>query len=552
MRSTVLGPPCARGSRCGLGLVQPSTLCGSFSGRASSRFLSLSPSSFLPPFSVLCDSSLPSPRSTLCVCVCVVRAAVGSPAASIDERQRGASSPGDGCRSGRRARVRALRCVSSCSGPPPATHAKETREKQLQAETNAMKEEIENVRSEIDALRKQLEGDEDGRNQFERARSQIEMAIEGMEVQADTLKKALSTAERANEQMQEENKTSAERCRETADKVYALMDALRLNQVELKKQEAENSSRDKKIASLERSTQNLQAKISMECDAKVLAEQERKEAEQEGLVLKKKNKKIEEAVTVAQAAQEKAEREIVGMNENVSSLQTQNAYLASRIDGQEEEKNAFKAEIRKVSDRCGNLVAENTRLRDEIDRIEEEVATSRNELDSYRKELEYIKREDVLDDAGRQRPRVLWGSSPRIVRVCECVCVSHGLLCLAGPARDGCMFLGLARRAHFGHSFPYAAVAAPDPTRSGFDFGPQLRSAFRQFTAVDRTMGSVSPSWDVVCYYHFYPWGGLRCGPRLCAQTGSGVFSNSKGAYLRGTLLALVAITPALRCGRAM
>mmetsp|Transcript_105655 Transcript_105655/g.305719 ORF Transcript_105655/g.305719 Transcript_105655/m.305719 type:complete len:906 (-) Transcript_105655:72-2789(-) len=280
----------------------------------------------------------------------------------------------------------------------------ETREKQLQAETNAMKEEIEVVRSEIDALRKQLEGDEDGRNNFERARSQIEMAIEGMEVQADTLKKALSTAERANEQLQEENKTSAERCRETADKVYALMDSLRLNQVELKKQEAENNSRDKKIMSLERQTQNLQAKISMECDAKVLAEQERKEAEQEAVVLKKKIKKIEEAVSGAQAAQEKAEREIVDMNENVSALQTQNAYLASRIDGQEEEKNGVKAEIKKMADRSGHLVADNTRLRDEIDRIEEEVATARNELDSYRKELEYIKREDVLDDAGRQRP----------------------------------------------------------------------------------------------------------------------------------------------------
>merc|ERR1711920_150518 len=124
-----------------------------------------------------------------------------------------------------------------------------------------------------------------------------------------------STAERANEQLQEENKTSADRCRETADKVYALMDSLRLNQVELKKQEAENSNRDKKLTSLERQTQNLQAKISMETDAKVLAEQERKEAEQEALVLKKKNKKIEESVTQSEQAQEKAERAIGDMNE---------------------------------------------------------------------------------------------------------------------------------------------------------------------------------------------------------------------------------------------
>jgi chromosome segregation ATPase len=119
----------------------------------------------------------------------------------------------------------------------------ESRDQQLQAETGALKEELEAVRGDIDHLRKQLEGDEEGRTKFERARSQMEQTIEALEVQADTLKKALSTAERANEQLQEENRTSADRCRETADKVYALMDSLRLNQVELKKQEAENGAK---------------------------------------------------------------------------------------------------------------------------------------------------------------------------------------------------------------------------------------------------------------------------------------------------------------------
>lgn len=280
----------------------------------------------------------------------------------------------------------------------------ETREQQLKAETATLNEEVEQVRADIDALRKSLEGDEDGRTAFERARSQLEMTIEALEVQADTFKKALSTAERANEQLQEENRTSSDRCRETADKVYALMDSLRLNQVELKKQEAENGCKDKKLISLERQTQNLQAKISMETDAKVLAEQERKEAEQEAMVLKKKNKKIEESVTQSQQAQEKAERAIGDMNERVSELQTQNAYLASRIDGQEEDKSALKAEISKVSSRTSALTSENSELRDNIDRLEEEVAIATNDREQYTTELAYIKREDVLDDAGRQRP----------------------------------------------------------------------------------------------------------------------------------------------------
>ena len=49
--------------------------------------------------------------------------------------------------------------------------------------------------------------------------------------QVDALRKALSSSERANEGLQEDNRQSAEKFREMADKVYALMDALRLNQV---------------------------------------------------------------------------------------------------------------------------------------------------------------------------------------------------------------------------------------------------------------------------------------------------------------------------------
>ncbi|CAK0851208.1 unnamed protein product [Prorocentrum cordatum] len=155
------------------------------------------------------------------------------------------------------------------------------------------------------------------------------------------------------------------------------------------------------------------AKITMESDARapasaagrpVLAEQERREAEQESAVLKKKNRKSEEAVTASQQAQEKAEKEMSVVGDRVQQLQTQNSYLASRIDSQEEEKSAIKVEIKKVADRCSSLSAENTKLRDEIGRLEEEVATIDSDAQAIKKELDYIKREDVLDEAGRQRP----------------------------------------------------------------------------------------------------------------------------------------------------
>merc|ERR1719440_2161635 len=121
-------------------------------------------------------------------------------------------------------------------------------------------------------------------------------------------------------------------------------------------------------------------------------------------LLKKKNKKVEEAVTASQLEQEKAEREIHDVNERVSGLQTQNAFLASRIDGQEEEKNAMKAEIKKVADRITDVAKDNQKFRTQIDKFEEQIATSTSEKQNLTLQLEYIKREDVLDEAGRQRP----------------------------------------------------------------------------------------------------------------------------------------------------
>merc|ERR1719198_1941688 len=153
----------------------------------------------------------------------------------------------------------------------------------------------------------------------------------------------------------------------------------------------------------------------MECDAKVLAEQERKEAEQESIMLKKKNKKLEENVTASQQAQDKAEKDIHEMNDRVSQLQTQNAYLSSRIDGQEEEKNSLKADVKVVQDKSKELTHDNTKMRDEIDKMEEEVANSINDKDQYQQELEYIKREDVLDEAGRQRPILIQSTDSDLV-----------------------------------------------------------------------------------------------------------------------------------------
>lgn len=60
--------------------------------------------------------------------------------------------------------------------------------------------------------------------------------------------------------------------------------------------------------------------------------------------------------------------------------------------------------MKKAADRLSDLTKENTRLRDGVDEFEDRLKDSRAAKQQMVAELEYIKREDVLDEAGRQRP----------------------------------------------------------------------------------------------------------------------------------------------------
>eukprot|EP00397_Hematodinium_sp_SG-2012_P007849 GEMP01007900.1.p1 GENE.GEMP01007900.1~~GEMP01007900.1.p1 ORF type:complete len:852 (+),score=202.25 GEMP01007900.1:291-2558(+) len=291
----------------------------------------------------------------------------------------------------------------------------EVRENQHINDLNVLKDSCNAVRNEVNELKRSIDGDDDDRSKFERDKGAMQLKMEATEGQIDALKKTLVTLEHTNENAQEENRQAAERYRDMADKVYGLMDQLRLNQMEVKKFEAENASKQKKILALERQIQNCQAKISMEVDAKQLADEQRREAEQESNVLKKSNRKVEENIGQSQKVQEKCERQIVELNEKVNALQTQNSYLASRIDGQEEEKGGLKAELKKSSDRLSELTRQNTEVRDIIEKLDDDAKVAKSDRNQVGAELDYIKREDVLDDTGRQRPILIQSSESNLL-----------------------------------------------------------------------------------------------------------------------------------------
>ena len=80
-----------------------------------------------------------------------------------------------------------------------------------------------------------------------------------------------------------------------ADKVYSLMDSLRLNQMEVKKQHRDGEAKQKKLLELEKLLQSKQIKVQQESDNRAEAETDARTAVQMMTLLKKKNRKLEDS-----------------------------------------------------------------------------------------------------------------------------------------------------------------------------------------------------------------------------------------------------------------
>jgi len=268
--------------------------------------------------------------------------------------------------------------------------AQEVKAQQYQQSISTLNVEAAELEEKIVEMKGQMEGEEEERQKFARNAGDSQQRLEGMEAQVDALRKALSSAERANEGLQEDNRQSSEKFREMADKVYALMDALRLNQVDLKKHEAENMTTEKKCGGIEKQVANLNTKIETEIEAAQVAEQAQRDAEAQANMLKKQNKQMEEAIALAQKAQAACERKAADVQQQVTSLQTQNAYLASRVDTMEDEKSDFRAELKKGSDRLSELVRANSKLQASIDELGNEHSRLKADRDQLRAQLEEV------------------------------------------------------------------------------------------------------------------------------------------------------------------
>jgi len=293
----------------------------------------------------------------------------------------------------------------------------EVHEHRMNEAIQRLKETLDELTVQKKGIRMQLDMDVEHRDRWTQSKSEVERRRETLEQTVDALRQSLRAAEEHNTKMQEENKQGADYFRQLGDSVYKMMDQLRQNQQELKKAEQEGISKQKKIIISEKQSQTLQQNLQIEVDAKLAAEAEARNAAQMQALLQKKNKMLEEAYQLALKAQEKVEKRLCELTDKANALQAQNDYLGSRIDGNEEDKGALRYELRQHEEELRQASATNAQLVQQHTHCEDKYNDMEAEVASVRAELDYIKREDMLDETGRTKPILIESESKLIERL---------------------------------------------------------------------------------------------------------------------------------------
>merc|ERR1719335_1486613 len=135
---------------------------------------------------------------------------------------------------------------------PQTIQRGEVQEHRYEEDLQALRKQVEKLQQRKAQLIADLDGESDARDQFHRQKVEMERKLVNLEKTAEKLKKSLQIAEDANQGIQDETRTKGEKYRQMADKVYSLMDSLRLNQMEVKKQQREGELKVKNLLELEK------------------------------------------------------------------------------------------------------------------------------------------------------------------------------------------------------------------------------------------------------------------------------------------------------------
>lgn len=293
----------------------------------------------------------------------------------------------------------------------------EVHEHRLGEGLQRLRETLEELTVQKKGIKRQMEMDVENRDKWTQSKTEVERRKAALENTLDALRQSLRDAEEQNAKMQEENKTQADSFRQQSNKVYNLMEQLRQHQVDLRKQEQAGSDKQKKIGMLDKQSHSLQGNLEVEMEAKLNAESEARNAAQIQALLQKKNKMLEDAHKMALNAQEKVEKRLQELVEKVNALQTRNDIAENQIEGNEEDKGALRYELRRGEEELRQITAVNAQLIQQRSDAEDRFNIIEAEKASLKAELDYVRREDMLDESGRTKPILIESESKLIERL---------------------------------------------------------------------------------------------------------------------------------------
>ena len=247
------------------------------------------------------------------------------------------------------------------------------------------------------------------REEFGKTRASLLIELEKETNSYQTAKTQLSEVEREREKLANDRREQDALIRDSAEKTYSLMDSIRAVEVEDRKQGVENGGIEKKLRNLEKTVQNISAKIQLEKDAKEAADKLVSEMFVEGDVLKKKSRKAEEAIAISQRAIERRSKEQSNLAIMNNQLWHQNSVLTSRMEGMEEERNGISADLKLRSEKCLATSKEVAALRDEVVNTEVTHRNAQGILKDLEEQYRFVHR--MLSESGTQLPPIQIASS---------------------------------------------------------------------------------------------------------------------------------------------
>lgn len=279
--------------------------------------------------------------------------------------------------------------------------------KRNHAELQKVQSEKARLETELKDAFDQIKIDEHGKNGQEGVVQELNARLLKATAQVDSLRKALDSAEKQIVSNEEESRANSDRLRELSDRYYAAIDAIRLNEVELKKLEADSNAKNRKLHNVEqRLTQSL-AQNAAETEKNSQIEIRLKDLTMERAASMKKLSVLEDQSEQWRKRVEDLSETIRQDSEKVRALESQNSFLQARVEGQEEEKVTLLQEVRRMEDKfkesLKSLRDENLRVQD----METKLISLSVEKDQLKSDIQFMRRENLLDATGRLKPTLI-------------------------------------------------------------------------------------------------------------------------------------------------